>query len=203
MPHNLTITINNSTSVTVTWNIPEMANGIIRNYTIIVLNDNTNETVFNETVSNLTFRYVVVQLTHNTDYVVDVSAVTIRSGDATSTDFTTPPCKHVYHSIYKLYHNCFKPVPTIPLNVTLATGDMLRTLIVQWEPPSNPEGIITTYMVIYNNMMVDTSSNDTNFTITGLDPYTNYSITVIACTSNGCGNESDVVIGTTEEEGEL
>jgi len=109
---------------------------------------------------------------------------------------------YIIYSINKLYHICFKPVPTIPLNVTIATGDMLRTLIVQWEPPSNPGDIITTYMVIYNNMMVDTSSNNTNFTITGLDPYTDYSITVIACTSNGCGNESDVMFGTAEEEGE-
>jgi len=97
MPRNLTITINNSTSVTVTWDIPAMANGIIRNYIIIVLNDDKNETLFNETVLNSTFRYVVVQLTHSTGYVVDVSAVTIRSGDAASTDFTTPACKHVYH----------------------------------------------------------------------------------------------------------
>ena len=62
MPRNLTITINNSTSVTVTWDLPEMANGIIRNYTIMVFNNDTNE-----------------------------------AGDAASTDFTTPACKHVYH----------------------------------------------------------------------------------------------------------
>ena len=54
----------------------------------------------------------------------------------------------------------------------------------------------------YNNTTVDTSNNDTNYIITGLDPYTNYSITVLACTSNGCGDQSDVVIGTTAEEGD-
>ena len=94
-------------------------------------------------------------------------------------------------------------MPTVPLNVTVTTGNVLRTLIVQWEPPSSPGGIITAYMVNYDNMTVDITNNDTNYTITGLDPYTNYSITVIACTSNGCGNESNVVIGTTAEEGEL
>ena len=94
-------------------------------------------------------------------------------------------------------------MPTIPLNVTATTGDMLRTLIVQWEPPSSPGGVITTYMVTYDDTTVDNISNDTTYTITGLEAYTNYSITVIACTSNGCGNESDIVIGTTEEEGEL
>ena len=94
-------------------------------------------------------------------------------------------------------------MPTIPLNVSATTGNMLKLLIVQWEPPSSPGGIITTYMVTYDGITVDTTNNDTTYTITGLEAYTNYSITVIVCTSNGCGNESDVVIGTTAEEGEL
>ena len=92
-------------------------------------------------------------------------------------------------------------MPTVPLNVTVTTDTMLRTLILEWESPSSPGSIITTYMVTYNDTKVDTSNNDTNYTITGLDPYTNYSITVLACTSNGCGDQSDVVIGTTAEEG--
>ena len=92
-------------------------------------------------------------------------------------------------------------MPTIPLNVTVTTGNMLKALIVQWEPPSSPGGTVSMYMVTYNGVTVDTSDNDTNYNITGLQAYTNYSITVIACTSNGCGNQSDVVIGTTEEEG--
>ena len=87
-------------------------------------------------------------------------------------------------------------MPTIPLDVPITTGDMLRTLIIEWEPPSSPEGIIMTYMVTYNDTTVDTSNIDTNYTITGLDAYTNYSITVLACTSNGCSDQSDVVIGT-------
>ena len=94
-------------------------------------------------------------------------------------------------------------MPTVPLNVSATTGNMLKSLIVQWEPPSSPGGIITTYMVTYDNITVDTNNNETTYTITGLEAYTNYSITVIACISNGCGNESDVVIGTTAEEGEL
>ena len=92
-------------------------------------------------------------------------------------------------------------MPTVPLNVTVTTSNMLRTLILEWDPPSSPGGIITTYMVTYNDTTVDTSNNDTNYTITGLDPYTNYSITVSACTSNGCGEQSDAVIETTAEEG--
>ena len=93
-------------------------------------------------------------------------------------------------------------MPTIPLNVIVTTGNLLRTLIVQWDPPSSPRQI-TTYMITYNEAVVDINNTDTSYTITGLDPYTNYSISVVACNVNGCGNQSDVVIGTTEEEGML
>ena len=78
---------------------------------------------------------------------------------------------------------------------------MLRTLVVDWEPPSNPGGIITTYMVTYDNTTVDTSDSSTTYVIMGLDVFTNYTISVTACTDNGCGNQTDVVIGTTAEEG--
>ena len=95
----------------------------------------------------------------------------------------------------------FLLVPSLPLNVTVTTGGMLRALVVDWQPPSNPGGIITTYMVTYDNTTVDTGDSDTMYTIMGLDPFTGYSISITACTDNGCGNQTDAVIGTTSEEG--
>ena len=85
------VTINNSTSVTLTWNTPAIPNGVIRNYTITLLDDDMNS-VQNQTLTNL--MTVITQLTPNTSYVVNISAVTIRSGDAASMTFTTPACKY-------------------------------------------------------------------------------------------------------------
>ena len=85
------VTVSNSTSVTLTWNTPAMPNGIIQHYIITLLDDNMNS-VQNQTLSNL--MTVITQLTPNTSYVVNVSAVTVRSGDAASMIFTTPACKH-------------------------------------------------------------------------------------------------------------
>jgi len=85
--------------------------------------------------------------------------------------------------------------------VIVTTGGMLQALVVDWESPSNPGGIITTYMVTYNDITISTNGNDTMYTIMGLDPFTVYTISVTACTDNGCGNQTDVVIGTTAEEG--
>ena len=68
-----------------------------------------------------------------------------------------------------------------------------------WKPPSRPGGNITAYMVTYNNITINIGGNYTSYTITGLDPYTQYSITVLACNDIGCGSQSDAVIGVIEE----
>ena len=83
--------------------------------------------------------------------------------------------------------------------MTVTTGGILRALVVDWQPPSNPGGIITTYMVTNNGITISTSN--TMYIIIGLDAFTNYTISVTACTDNGCGNQTSVVIGTTAEEG--
>ena len=83
----------------------------------------------------------------------------------------------------------------------VTTGGVLRELVVDWESPSNPGGIITTYMVTYDNTTVNTGDSNTTYVIMGLDIFTNYTISVTACTDNGCGNQTDVVIGATAEEG--
>ena len=90
MPLDLMVTVYNSTSVTLTWNTPAMPNGIIQHYIITLLDDNMNS-VQNQTVSNL--MTVITQLTPNTSYVINVSAVTVRSGDVASMIFTTSACK--------------------------------------------------------------------------------------------------------------
>ena len=95
----------------------------------------------------------------------------------------------------------FHLVPSQPLNVTVTTNGILRSLVVQWSIPIYPSGMITTYMVTYNDITISTNGNDTMYTIMGLDPFTDYTISVTTCTDNGCGNQTDVVIGTTEEEG--
>ena len=90
-------------------------------------------------------------------------------------------------------------MPTCPLNVTVTYFGILSALLVSWKPPSRPGSTITTYMVTYDNITVDIGGNHTSYNITGLDPYTIYSITVIACNDIGCSSQSDAVNGSTEE----
>ena len=96
MPINLLVEAINATSVNLTWDEPSTSNGMVRNYTITILDDVMN-VVQNQTVSNSVMMSVITQLTPNTYYVVNVSAVTVRSGDTASVTFTTPACKYILY----------------------------------------------------------------------------------------------------------
>lgn len=74
-------------------------------------------------------------------------------------------------------------------------------------PAADQNGIILRYIVTYTALpngipqpkVVDSSATDT--TLTGLNEFTNYSITVFASTSKGGGNESEPIIVITDEDG--
>ena len=73
-------------------------------------------------------------------------------------------------------------------------------------PPDNQNGIILSYTVGYTALpggseqtkIVNAPATDT--TLTGLDEFTNYSVTVLASTSKGGGNVSKPIIVITDED---
>ena len=82
------------------------------------------------------------------------------------------------------------------------------SIFVQWGsvPPDNQNGIILSYTVSYTALpggseqtkVVNAPANET--TLTGLNKFTNYSITVFASTSKGGGNVSKPIIVITDED---
>ena len=100
---------------------------------------------------------------------------------------------------------CFKfPAPTQPLNVTAA---VINSTAVQasWQEPTFPNGIIKQYIVnISNGGVVEASSTVTgdifSADLSGLQPYTLYSVQVYAVTVE-TGEPSDNVIVRTSEAG--
>ena len=64
-----------------------------------------------------------------------------------------------------------------------------------------PNGIIVHYVITFNGMTVNTTDDSTMFTLTGLDPFTNYTITVAARNGAGVGNDSDILMAQTLEGG--
>ena len=97
------MTIVNATAVNIAWIEPAIANGIIRSYRIsISISDNRNVLVINH-VDVVDLSAVVVGLNHDTDYTVNITAVTVRLGESEMAIFTTRPCKFIH---IKTYGDC-------------------------------------------------------------------------------------------------
>ena len=85
------------------------------------------------------------------------------------------------------------------------------SILVQWGdvPPAGQNGIILRYTVTYTALpgnspqpkVVDAPATET--TLTELNEYTNYSITVFASTVKGDGNVSEPTIVITDEDSKL
>ena len=85
------------------------------------------------------------------------------------------------------------------------------TILVQWGgvPVADQNGIILSYTITYTAIpggsaqtkLVNAPVNKT--TLTGLNKFTNYSITVFASTSKGGGNVSEPTVVITDDDGKL
>ena len=102
-------------------------------------------------------------------------------------------------------------VPSSPPQNVMVTNVNPASLIVSWQPPPpiDHNGPIT-YMIQYTRvgssdmMSVNVNSGTTQYTISGLVAYVDYSVIVAAMTVNGTGPFSDPpVVGRSGEDGEL
>ena len=81
------------------------------------------------------------------------------------------------------------------------------SLLIQWEPPLIPNGIITHYTLYINytnGSEISTRTIDSQFTLyllEGLTPYQEVGVSISATTGGGEGPQSDYVYNTTEQTG--
>ena len=94
-----------------------------------------------------------------------------------------------------------------PVNVSGHNASS-TSILVQWEevPADDQNGIILSYTVTYkalpngSQLTKNVTASRTQATLTGLNEYTNYSITVFASTAKGGGNVSAAIIVITDED---
>ena len=101
-------------------------------------------------------------------------------------------------------------VPSSPPQDVMVTSVNPASLMVSWQPPPpiDHNGPIT-YMIQYTRvetidmMSVNVNSGTTQYTISGLVAYVDYSVIVAARTVNGTGPFSNAVVGRSGEDSEL
>ena len=77
------------------WDEPAKPGGVIRKYIISILTVPINLLMVNNYTDLSELTANIFGLTPNTNYTVNISAVTVEPGDVVSASFTTPSCKRV------------------------------------------------------------------------------------------------------------
>jgi len=85
------------------------------------------------------------------------------------------------------------------------------SILVQWGdvPAADQNGVIMRYTVTYKALPSSSPQTEvviaptTQVTLTGLNEYTNYSITVFASTLKGAGNVSEPIIVITDQDSKI
>ena len=98
--------------------------------------------------------------------------------------------------------------PNAPPNNVQGENTSSNSIFVQWGnvPAADQNGVIVSYTVIYKALPDGSpqrkvvSARTTQVTLTGLNEYTNYSITVFASTIKGNGNLSEPIVVITDED---
>ena len=155
-----------STSIQVSWSVPLLPNGIIRNYSVVV-----SDGLSSIPIVRLDLSTDVTNLQPYTDYTVTVGACnSIGCAEGTTVVRTLEDVPQFIAAPF-----------LVALNPT--------TVYVQWEQPARPNGVITSYTLRRDGLTI-IEGNTQAYNDTNLLPNQGYSYTVQAFTSVGGSQQS-------------
>lgn len=178
----------NSRTVELYWSPPSTPNGLISGYTI---QRSTNNGAFSQitALANNTLNYTNDQLQPSIRYSYKIVASN-QAGSVSSPAVTVTMPSSTPEGIQA------------PSNVTVLGP---TSIYVQWREPSTPNGVIDQFKVVLNAGTLGEEARSVglafNTVVTGLKPYTKYSVRIQACLSaipNGCGLGPAVEVTTQE-----
>ncbi|XP_061132682.1 usherin [Syngnathus typhle] len=176
-----TLTLLDSRTILVEWSRPSQVNGALEFYSILVSQNGAEPTIVHNS-SELIEEHTLRDLTPGTAYTITVAACTgggcTRSPSAQAvTEESTP-----------------ENVPA-PLVTPLSP----HALHIRWTPPDTPNGIITSYSLWMDSVLIfNASSSQSFFEVTELSPWSRHVLRLQACTARGCGKGPMVEVRTLE-----
>ncbi|KAJ8045141.1 Usherin [Holothuria leucospilota] len=176
-----TLFVQGPTSIEAQWMVPNQVNGILERYVLFVSEDyqSTGEAVYN--TSDLFTDFVIRDLTPGTLYYISVMACT--GGGCTLSPSNTARTSESAPEGVK--------APTV-----VATSPFQLDLF--WQPPEQPNGVIISYALFRNNILVQNSSR-TTASVNNLTPWSLHVFRLQACTSAGCSFSPEVSARTQED----
>ncbi|XP_009956711.1 PREDICTED: usherin-like, partial [Leptosomus discolor] len=164
------LTVLDSRTIYVQWKEPVEVNGILDRYIIYIANKEQNFTKWNVIYNSteLFLDFTIQQLFPGTEYLIKLAACTgggcsISKASTAVTDESTPEGV---------------PAPK-------AQSYSSDSFNISWTKPEHPNGIITSYGLYMDGVLMQNSSQLSCYTY-GLAPWSLHSFRVQACTAKGC-----------------
>ncbi|XP_063783788.1 phosphatidylinositol phosphatase PTPRQ [Pseudophryne corroboree] len=175
-----------STSVLVFWDPPLEPNGMITHYTVYAMDFYTRE-AFQRITSNTSV--LITGLKKYAVYKMRVAA-TNTAGESSLSEEND------------IFVRTLEDVPGTPPQNLFSTDVNATAINLEWSSPAEPNGIITHYEIFYTNSAIVLAQNisSTSITLTDLNPFTLYRISVCAYTRFGHGNQSTPVLSVKTSE---
>ncbi|XP_068431767.1 usherin [Clinocottus analis] len=177
--HVPTLTLLDSRTILVEWSRPSQVNGVLEFYSIFLSRDGAAPVLVHNS-SELFEDHTLRDLSPGTVYTITVAACT--GGGCT----LSPPSQA-------------QTEESTPENVPapLVTPLSPNALNVSWTPPDTPNGIITSYGLWLDGVLILNSSSSLRFSVVdGLSPWSQHFLRLQACTARGCGRSPVVEMRT-------
>ncbi|KAG7481797.1 usherin [Solea senegalensis] len=175
------LTLLDSHTILVEWIRPSQVNGVLEFYSIFLSHDGAPPVLAHNS-TELFEDYTLRDLTPGTTYTITVAACT--GGGCTSS-----PASQA-HTEESTPENV--PAP-------LVTHLSPYALNVSWMPPDTPNGVLTSYGVWLDGVLISNVSYVQRFfVVDGLSPWSRHLLRVQACTAQGCGKGPLVEVRTLE-----
>nr|XP_061796460.1 usherin-like [Nerophis lumbriciformis] len=161
-------------SIYLKWGGPKQPNGVISHYKLLYKKHQPDPTLNSPAVTALTVEGSTLEanifgLEPYREYSLQVEAVN-EAGSVSSSWVT---------------RSTLEASPSGLANLTVEQKEQGRSLLLKWDPPISPNGVITMYN-LYSEGNLEFSGLSRNFLFRRLEPWTAYTLTLEACTSAGC-----------------
>ena len=179
-----TVTSRDAFSVVIHWDPPMELNGIISMYIVYYELVSVDSTVKSVTVSGNKLNTSISGLEPYSQYSLQLEALN-AAGSVSSTEIVVPTEQ------------------ASPSGLQLFSVEAVHTgtaVILRWDPPTNPNGIITSYRVYEMSDRANAIYRGVPriFEFRRLQPYTEYLVQLEACTAAGCTIGEEQSIRTAE-----
>ncbi|KAK1169211.1 hypothetical protein AOXY_G10174 [Acipenser oxyrinchus oxyrinchus] len=182
-PQNLVMVNHTADTVWLRWDPSPEPNGVVQIYSFKIF-ENNSQTISYKNISGLFTDAQLTGFKPHSVYLISVSAFT-KAGNgnlfSNSVSFSTN-----------------QSVPDAVQNLR-CIGTSWQSVLIQWDPPTNSNGIITHYIVQFGEDAQELKPTDHVYTVRGLLANTTYTLRVLAATSAGIGKDQTCFAETLPE----